>query len=110
MTSQARFRCCSELFSRARVAIWAKSYKDAGWTVHADIKGYLAPPEINKRISDIYAKSGNSAHVLEVETDESINSDHAKEQIAAFKKWAEESPNRKFRLSLANSNGCKEVK
>jgi len=93
----------------ACVASWAKAYKDKEWTVHADIQGYLDPPEINKKIPDIYAKSGNNARVLEVETDESINSDHAKEQIAAFKKWAEESPNRKFRLILANSSGCKKV-
>ncbi len=92
------------------VANWVKGYKDAGWTVHADIQGYLAPPTINEKIPDIYAKSGNSAQVLEVETDESINSDHAKEQIAAFKQWANQSTNRTFRLSLANSKGCKEVK
>lgn len=93
----------------ACVALWANAYNTKGWTVHADIQDYLAPPEINKKIPDIYAISGNNARVLEVETDESINSDHAKEQIAAFKKWAEQSSNRKFRLILANSNGCNEV-
>ena len=94
----------------ACVANWAKAYKDKGWTVHADIMGYLAPPEINKKIPDIYATKGSSANVLEVETDETINSDHAKEQIATFKNWADLSPNRTFRLSLANSKGCTEVK
>jgi hypothetical protein len=94
----------------ACVAAWAKAYKDDGWTVHADINGYLAPPEINQKIPDIYATNGSSARVLEVETDETINTDHAKEQIATFKKWADQSPNRKFRLSLANANGCNEVK
>ena len=94
----------------ACVAAWVRGYKDEGWTVHADISGYLAPPEINQKIPDIYAIKESIAHVLEVETDESINSDHAKEQIATFKKWADQSPNRKFRLSLANANGCREVK
>ena len=93
----------------ACVAIWAKAYKFEKWTVHADIKGFLAPPEINKRIPDIYATKEGSARVLEVETDESINSDHAKEQITAFRVWADQSSNRTFRLILANADGCTEV-
>ena len=92
------------------VAAWAKVYQDSGWTVHADVRGYLAPPTINNRTPDVYAVQGSRAHVIEVETDETINSDHAKQQIAAFRRWAAQSINREFRLSLANNQGCNEVK
>jgi hypothetical protein len=91
------------------VAIWAKAYKGEGWTVHADNEGFLAPPKINRKIPDIYVTKEGSARVLEVETDESINSDHAKEQIATFREWADQSSNRAFRLILANANGCRVV-
>ncbi|MBN2335175.1 hypothetical protein JXL21_06405 [Candidatus Bathyarchaeota archaeon] len=91
------------------VASWAKAYKDAGWLVHADIQGYQAPPEIHNKKPDIYARSGNIAHLLEVETDESIYTEHAKRQIAVFKIWADQGQKRSFRLILANSKGCNEV-
>ena len=94
----------------ACVASWAGIYKRAGWTVHADIEGYLAPPEIDKKIPDIYATKSSTANVIEVETDETIDTDHAKGQISTFKKWADESNYRTFKLFLANSQGCNEVK
>jgi hypothetical protein len=93
----------------ACVKEWAVVYKNAGWIVHADIPGYLAPPEVYGKIPDVYANC-NTAHVIEVETDESINTDHAKGQIAAFKQWASQSTNRTFKLGLANAAGCNEVK
>ena len=92
------------------VAKWVKIYKDDEWTVQAAIAGYNPPPTIGKKIPDIYATKSSTTNVIEVETDETINTDQAKEQIATFKKWADESNLRTFRLFLANSKGCTELK
>ena len=91
------------------VAQWVRAYKGAGWAVCADIPGYQKPPTIGYRIPDIYATRDSQVNIIEVETDETINSKQAKEQIAAFTSWASQSPTRRFRLCLANAKGCKEV-
>ena len=87
----------------------ASGYSKAGWTVYADLEGYEAPSLIGGKKPDVYATYRNSEIVFEVETDESMDSDHAKEQRAAFKQWASQSSTKSFNLYLANAQGCNKV-
>ena len=55
-----------------------------GYTVYADIKGYTDPPNVGGYIPDIYAYNIEHKIVGEVETSDSIGSNHTKEQYTAF--------------------------
>lgn len=66
------------------VSAWASDLKEKGYTVYADIKGYSKPPEFSGHIPDIYAFNFEHKIVGEVETCDSIGSDHTKEQYTAF--------------------------
>lgn len=62
-----------------------------GWlTVFVDLPGYQKPPMISGFIPDVYAHNGYRELVVEVETSDTINSQHTTQQCAAFRQWANE--------------------
>ncbi len=87
----------------AEVARQARMLINAGWrTVFADLPNLARPPKVGSFIPDVYANHGAKECIVEVETLDSINSDQAKQQKAAFQAWAVLSPiNRTFKRVLA---------
>jgi len=83
------------------VASWATSFIKAGWNkVLSDLPGNIKPPVIGGHIPDIYAAHGTAEYVLEIETQDSINSEHAKHQAATFNAWARLGQNRRFEIKM----------
>lgn len=83
------------------VAYWARQIITAGWSrVWSDLPGNAKPPIINGYIPDIYALHGNSEYAIEIETQDSVNSEQARQQLAAFRAWAQVGQNRKFETKL----------
>jgi len=83
------------------VAYWAHQVQLAGWgIVLFDLPGYAKPITIGGHIPDIYATRLDQEYVIEVETLDSINTQHALQQKAAFQAWANASPKRKFDVKL----------
>ncbi|MBI2669533.1 MAG: hypothetical protein HYX20_00050 [Candidatus Yanofskybacteria bacterium] len=83
------------------VATWAVSYVKGGWSnVLSDLPGNVKPPKINGHIPDIYASHGNAERVVEIETQDSVNSEHARQQVVAFQAWARMGQNRKFEVKV----------
>jgi hypothetical protein len=78
------------------VLAWGKALAAKGWTAYAHLPGYTQPPQIGGYIPDVYAVKGVEAVAIEVEDKDSINSQHTKQQTAAFSAWAKGSPNRWF--------------
>ena len=74
----------------------AEYYRKQGYQVKADLPGMEQPESINRRRPDLIAKKGREEIILEVETKNTIDSD--KSQHQAFKKYADKSKNRKFRI------------
>ena len=84
------------------VATWANKMISAGWeTVLSDLPGNKKPATIRGYIPDIYAAHGIEEYIIEVETEDSANTQHALEQKAIFQSWANASPNRKFTIRIA---------
>lgn len=82
----------------------ADDYKDKEYTVQADLKDYPLPELIGGYCPDVRAQLKNVGYevVVEVETTDSVDSDHAKKQDAAFKKWQSQDPsNRTYRRTIA---------
>jgi hypothetical protein len=83
------------------VAQWANKVILAGWsTVLSDLPGNIKPSAIRGYTPDIYASHNDEEYVIEVETLDSINTQHALQQKAAFQAWANASPKRKFEVRL----------
>jgi hypothetical protein len=59
-----------------------------GYSVSADIAGFPQPPTISGHIPDIYAVKVTSKIITEVETCDSIGSNHTREQYEAFSRVA----------------------
>lgn len=77
----------------------ADDYKDREYTVQADLKDYPLPESIGGYRPDVRAQLKNIEYevAVEVETTDSLDSDHAKKQDAAFKKWQSQEPsNRRY--------------
>jgi len=75
----------------------------AGWnTVRSDLPGNTKPPMINGFIPDIYAMHNNGQrYLIEIETTDSINTQHALQQKVAFQAWVNASPKtRSFKIRL----------
>lgn len=84
----------------------ANERKNEGNTVEADLDGWDKPPEINGYIPDIRARTRATTRIIEVETEETLESD--KDQHDAFKEYAEKNDNVYFWLYLADDEGdCK---
>lgn len=75
----------------------ANRYKRAGWKVRADLPDFPYPPNIKGHIPDVWVTNGKEIRVYEVET--SPNED--KEQRAAFRRYADERPERSFKKIIA---------
>ena len=85
----------------AAVAVWARSLISNGWKkVYADLPGNIKPPLIGGHIPDIYAVSGMQEVIIEVETVDSINTEHTKSQLAVFELWKRQSSNRIYLVKL----------
>ena len=82
-----------------KVSEEANDYANKGYKVWADLKGWGMPSERNGYRPDVVAKSSVKEIIVEVETDDSIETD--KDQISAFKKYAEARPNVEFKLVMA---------
>jgi len=78
-----------------RSANW---YKNEGYKVKADVKGYNQPKEIKGFIPDVIAKKGKKEVILEIERPRSNEKD--KEQQEAFKEYAEMKSNRQFKKKI----------
>ena len=64
-------------------------YMALGYSVQADhIEGYECPEKINKHIPDILATRDGKVIIVEVETEKSVESEHAFEQKLAFEDYA----------------------
>lgn len=85
------------------VGNWARKVVVAGWNfVQSDLPGNTKPIAINGFIPDIYAAHDGKEYVIEVETLDSINSEHALSQKVAFQAWANAYPtSRTFEVKLA---------
>ena len=82
----------------------ADDYKDRGYVVQADLKDYPLPESIGGYRPDVRARLKNIGYevVVEVETTDSVDSDHAKNQAAAFKTWqSQDTSNRSYRQTIA---------
>ena len=72
----------------AEVTLQAILYTNKNYSVAADIGGYLQPDKIGGYIPDLIATKGVETIIIEVETEETVNSTHAKAQAQAFQAWA----------------------
>lgn len=84
------------------VASWAQVLLNKGWKiVYADLPNKAKPPKIGGYIPDIYGVYGSQEIIIEVETEDSKNSDHTKMQINAFNLWKSQKMSRKFLIKIA---------
>ena len=77
----------------------ADRYKQGNYKVKADVHGHPQPDTLNGRRPDIQAKRGQEEIIIEVETQDSINSDAA--QHRALQQYANKSHNKKFKIEKA---------
>lgn len=62
----------------------AKSYERRGYDVQADVSGYPKPPTVGGYRPDLMVKKGGQRTIVEVETEDSLNTAHAAAQNGAF--------------------------
>ena len=69
-----------------KVSALAEMYQKQGYTVQADVDGYISPGSICGYVPDIVARKKGSFErvIIEVETEDSIDSEHAESQREAF--------------------------
>lgn len=77
----------------------AIKYKEQGYDVWADIQGWSQPALRNNHCPDVVAKKTQKEIIIEVETEDSIETDT--EQIESFKRYASARPNTEFKLVIA---------
>ena len=65
----------------------AKEYKDKGYKVKADVRGYDKPGTIGGVRPDILAEKGGHQTIVEVETLDSVDSKRDQKQQQTFKDW-----------------------
>lgn len=76
----------------AAVAYYAAEFAKKNYVVYADLPDKAKPPEINGFVPDIYAIFGNKLVVVEIETVDSVNTEHARQQDIAFYQWKQVVP------------------
>jgi hypothetical protein len=80
------------------VEMLAYDYYNRGYEVWADqLSGWSKPSSIGGYKPDIIARRNGHVTVVEVETQDSVNSTRDLAQQAAFSSWASRSPYRHFR-------------
>ena len=72
-----------------------EEYKEKGYSVSADIRGYSKPKTVSGYRPDVVATKDNREIIIEVETLDSLNSVRDLEQKGAFQRAARK-PNVKF--------------
>ena len=80
----------------AQVRQIAKKLRDGGYKVQADVRGFPQPDTIGGYRPDVVAKKGKQKKIVEVETQDSVNSARDKEQQKAFRQAANRSENTTF--------------
>lgn len=86
----------------------ATEWKDDGYIVFADLKGWDKPAEIEGYVPDVIATKHGVARICEVETDDTLES-HRK-QWGTFKKYAQGIKGTSFWLFLVTEKDkCKYV-
>ena len=83
----------------------ADDYEMIGYAVQADVNGYPLPDLISGYRPDVRGKLELIGFevVIEVETTDSADTDHAKQQDAAFSNWArQDTKNRIYRRIIIN--------
>jgi hypothetical protein len=75
----------------------AKEYKGKGYDVDADVSRYRRPGTIGGVRPDLIAKKGGHQTVVEVETQESVDSKRDQKQQHAFKKWSQDNPTKHYK-------------
>lgn len=78
---------------------WGKQRQKEGFRVRVDLPKQERPSKIGGYIPDGWAKKGKIEKLLEVETPETLKADE--QQRAAFRKWAQQSPNKTFFVKVA---------
>ena len=71
-----------------RVKKLAQQYKQKGYNVKADIEGWQKPDTIRGVRPDIIAEKSGHKTVVEVETNDSVDSKRDVQQQKAFKNWS----------------------
>ena len=90
----------------AEVLRIANSFRDRGYHVRADVPGYPQPGLIDRlHRPDIEAEKANDKGewvtlIIEVETADSVETEHTKSQKATFRKRAKENENTWFKLHV----------
>lgn len=95
----------------AKILSEARRYAANGYIVRADVDGYPDPVYINGRLPDLIAVKERSLTVggqpsreriiIEVETEDSQNDPHAKEQAEAFNKAVQDGEYTDFKVVIA---------
>ncbi len=81
------------------VGSWASQLVTGGWAlVRSDLPGNIKPPTIGKYIPDIYGKNGYQEIIIEIETQDSKDSPHTKDQLLVFTAWKNQAPNNRIFL------------
>lgn len=78
----------------------AKSYEKRGYEVEADIPGYRQPPTFGGHRPDLLVKKSGQRTIVEVETEDSLNTAHADAQNGAFLR-ARRRPSTHYRRVIA---------
>ena len=93
----------SQSLHNRRVEEIARQFADRGCEVWADhLEDWDTPPKIRKHIPDVYAGCGETEYVVEVETEETVDKEHAQEQARAFRAWRDEDPkHRRCKIDVA---------
>jgi len=68
------------------VAMLARSYRSRRYSVSADIQGFPRPRLIGGYRPDVIAVKGSYVTIVEVETPDTVDSDHARAQEIAFRR------------------------
>ena len=70
------------------IAKMAKDFQERGFTVMADhVEGHCQPANINGYIPDLIASKDGRYLIYEIETRDTVNSKHAKDQKEAFERF-----------------------
>ena len=79
----------------------AEDYVEQGYRVWADVPGYSKPKPINRHIPDVVAKDDFERIIVEVETEDSVDSKHAERQRRAFERAADRDDGTTFEEVIA---------
>ena len=81
----------------------AQDFKNKGYEVKADVKGFSQPGTVGGYRPDVVATKGKQRKIIEVETTESVSSTRDRAQQAAFRSAASRSKNTTFRRTVVKT-------